>query len=63
MTCQVCAYADEHGAWPPEHRGTLDRLRDWVNPLVCVCPNPDVDGIGMCRSCYRKPAELLRVPS
>jgi hypothetical protein len=22
MTCDICAYAREHAAWPPDHRGT-----------------------------------------
>jgi hypothetical protein len=37
-----------------------DRLQEeWVNPLVCVCPKPECDRLGMCQSCKRKPLALM----
>lgn len=38
----------------------------FVNPLVCVCPEPLADlhvDAGMCRRCYRKPLALMAVAS
>lgn len=29
--------------------------------IVCWCPNPQVDGLGECQSCHRKPVFLLGV--
>lgn len=40
--------------------------RDWVNPLVCVCVEPDADprrDFGMCQSCKRKPLAFMAVAS
>lgn len=34
----------------------------WINPLVCVCPEPDADprrDFGMCATCKRKPLALM----
>jgi hypothetical protein len=54
-------YCHRHYRW--FLAGTLDQPHPWVNPLVCVCPDPDCDGIGECSTCHRKPLELLRRPS
>lgn len=39
MSCQVCAYADEHGAWPASHRGTHCRgcHRSWTGLKEAHC--------------------------
>lgn len=40
--------------------------RDWVNPLVCVCSEPDADprvNFGECSICRRKPLSLMAVPA
>jgi hypothetical protein len=42
---------------------TDETIRLWYLGVVCTCDEPDVDGIGMCRTCKRKPAELLRRPA
>lgn len=34
-----------------------------LSPPACECPEPDLDGIGMCRVCLRKPLSLLRRPA
>lgn len=34
-----------------------------LSPPVCVCDEPQVDGIGQCAVCKRKPAALLRRPA
>lgn len=55
-----------YGRW--SHTGSTDPIRppaEWINPLVCVCPEPAADprrDFGMCQKCKRKPAALLRVP-
>lgn len=39
--------------------------RGWFNSdrhqLLCICPDPTVDDIGECRSCYRKPYAQMYV--
>lgn len=42
------------------HRKALAEPR---GALFCDCDFPEVDRIGMCQTCKRKPAELLRVPA
>lgn len=32
-------------------------------PPVCTCQEPDLDGLGECQTCHRKPADLLRPPA
>ena len=43
--------------------GRTEALAQWVNPLVCVCPEPDADpsrDFGMCQVCKRKPLALMK---
>lgn len=37
--CLTCAYADEHGSWPPDHRGThcRDCHRSWTSKREAHC--------------------------
>jgi hypothetical protein len=39
LACPVCSYADEHGAWPPAHRGTHCRAchRSWTGLKEAHC--------------------------
>lgn len=54
-------FGDFCGVHVPRH--LADR---WTNPLVCVCPEPDVDprrNWGECSTCRRKPLALMAVGS
>ena len=39
MTCDTCAYATEHGSWPPTFRATHCRgcHRSWIGGTECHC--------------------------
>lgn len=58
---------DHYGCWA--RTGSTERIvppHDWVNPLVCVCSEPDADprrNFGECTKCRRKPLALMAVPS
>lgn len=49
------------------HYGVDERHpADWVNPLVCVCAEPDANparNFGECSACRRKPLALMAVAS
>ena len=71
MICSIpdCDRRARRRGWCDLHYGrwwrtgtTTQPLRGWVNPLVCVCPEPDADprrDYGMCQTCKRKPLALM----
>lgn len=55
-SCATCGRQTPH----PDYRACALHDRD-PDPVVCLCADPVVDGLGECRSCHRKPARMLGV--
>lgn len=53
-----------HCYMPHWRDGTLanfPRVPRSEDPVVCVCTDPLLDGLGECQACHRKPERLLGV--
>lgn len=68
-TVEGCGRVHEARGWCNVHYkrwvrtgDPLELVSTWVNPLVCVCPEPLADPaiqFGRCRRCFRKPVSLF----